>query len=209
MSDRKIFRVVLLGNSGVGKTSIVRMFTEEAFTASYPSTIGVFNAQKRVNYNGKTAILDISDTGGQERYSSLAPIYCRNADAVLICYDITDVRTFEKIDDWRLTGGIPEKALIVVVGCKSDLVHQRDVTPEMVSRMETKLKNIKFFETSAKSNQNVSEVFMYLLSVLMPQRTEGQRAHLGSVRSTEGTSNITVHGKSNGNVETKEETSCC
>jgi len=169
---RRTFRIILLGNSGVGKTSIVRMFIDEAFAASYPLTIGVMCSNKRVSYKGRSANFVLNDTGGQEKFASLAPIYCRNADAVLLCYDLTNVLSFEKLDKWRQIGGIPDNAVKVVVGCKKDLVQQKKVTEEMISLKSEKYKNITFFETSAKNNENISEIFWHLLTVLMPEPEE-------------------------------------
>ena len=205
-TNRQSFRIVLLGNTGVGKTSIVRMFTEEAFTPSYPSTIGVCASYKRLTYKGRSAHFEVCDTGGQERYASLAPIYCRNAEAVLLCYDLTNIRSFEDIDRWHLTNGIPENAVIVVVGCKSDLVNQREVTEDMISEKTHGYKNIQFFKTSAKNNEKITEIFMHLLTVLMPEKVEEK-----SSKTSSSSEVITLEQKPDikDKPEESESSSCC
>ena len=203
-NQRTTFTIILLGNSGVGKTSVVRMFTEEAFATTHPSTIGVLSSSKRISYKGRSAKFVLNDTGGQEKFASLAPIYCRNADAVLLCYDLTDVQSFEKMDDWRQTKGIPEKAVMVVVGCKKDLVHQRKVTEDMISLKSEKFHKVSFFETSAKTNENITEIFWHLLTVLMPDEEEA--ANRTSICADE---NIILGRNSNSVSDSNEEKSNC
>ena len=193
------FQVILLGKSGVGKTSVEKMYTKEAF-ATHQHTVGVALSKKDVTHKGKKVEFILNDTGGQERFASLAPIYCRKADAVLLCYDLTDVQSFEEIDDWRQTRGIPEKAVMVVVGCKKDLVDQRKVTEEMISLKSEKYQNISFFETSAKNNENINEIFCHLLTVLMPDDEKAANSRTGNC------ANENINRFSNSDVENSN---CC
>lgn len=167
-----MFKVVLVGDSTVGKTAIALQFTECIFNAHTSATIGVSWLKKNLTWEGRTVGLQIWDTAGQERFSSLVPLYCRKADAVLMLYDITNLESFHNVNGWFLKARIPMFAEIVLVGNKLDLCERRAVTTAMGQRKAEGLRpeGVQFFETSAKTNTNVGDIFKYVVSHLISMR---------------------------------------
>ena len=159
------FKVVLLGCTAVGKSSIMKRLTEDIFDLCEESTIGAAFYTKR--YPGNVS-LQLWDTAGQERYASLAPMYYRNADAIVAVYDVTDKGSYFKALSWlKETSGMTsfsptENAMLVLVGNKIDYpVEDHEVSTELGrkgTKNELGLADI-FMETSAKTGENVHVLF--------------------------------------------------
>ncbi|KAF8351232.1 P-loop containing nucleoside triphosphate hydrolase protein [Amanita rubescens] len=127
-------KIVIMGNSGVGKTSLLQRYTQNKFDPkNTTSTSGAFFVTKKVYVNGVKVRLQLWDTAGQERFRSMAPMYYRGANAALILYDITNVSTFNDIRGWlqELKKNCPPELLIYIVGAKADLIGQRQVTSDL------------------------------------------------------------------------------
>jgi small GTP-binding protein len=123
-----------MGNSGVGKTSLLYRYTQNKFDPkNTTSTSGAFFVTKKVFVNGVKVRLQLWDTAGQERFRSMAPMYYRGANAALLLYDITNVSTFEDIRGWlqELKKNCPPELIIYIVGSKADLHRNRQVTPDL------------------------------------------------------------------------------
>lgn len=196
--DRE-FKVVLVGDKGVGKTAFVLWSTEGTFDPNSKYTVNAYFRPKKVTWKDKTVKLQIWDTAGEEKYgSSLTPIYCRNADAVLICYDITNLKSFQNVDKWLNLNGMPEEALFILVGCKLDLEKSRVVSTAMGQEKAGVLcqGGVRFYETSAKTNINIGEVFKYLVDHLMPTSDDS----LSQIFKLEDQPQIPI---------TKKKSSCC
>lgn len=161
------FKLVLLGESAVGKSSIVHRFVKNTFDDMRESTIGAaFLTQTITIPESETTIkFEIWDTAGQERYKSLAPMYYRNANAALCVYDITSRSSFQKAQDWikELKKQAPEGIVIALVGNKSDLDDEREVesseVQEYVQEQNSNGCSIITAECSAKSGDGVLDVF--------------------------------------------------
>lgn len=155
--------------SVVGKTSLITRFMYDTFDDQYAATIGIdFLLKTMYLEDNRTIRLQLWDTAGQERFRSLIPSYIRDSHVAVICYDITNKKSFENLNKWiqdvKLERG--DDVIIVVVGNKSDLNNKRQVTME---ECETYLKSIngKFcIETSTKSNHNVKQLFKKIASSL-------------------------------------------
>lgn len=171
-NEHIMFKIVLVGDTNVGKTAIMLRFTDNVFNPNGISTIGVSWIIKNMIWRGKTVKLQIWDTAGQERFSSLAPLYCRKADAVLMCYDITNLQSFQNVDKWSVKAKIPTVAELVLVGNKIDLDQDRVITTAMGQEKAEALRpeGVRLFETSAKTNASIDEVFNYLVNHLMSMR---------------------------------------
>ena len=162
------FKVALVGDSGVGKTAVMLRFTNGLFPSNVAMTVGIDWRVKIVKVDGMKVKLQIWDTAGQERFSSLAPLYCRKADAVLMVYDITRMDSFQNIDYWLERVGMPMKAEIVLIGNKVDIEEHRIVTTDMGQCKKQELPGcVHFFETSAKTNANIDQVFNQVVSRLL------------------------------------------
>ncbi len=176
------YKVVLLGDSGVGKTALILWYLEKAFNLSGELTTGASVHFKRVSCDGKEVRLEIWDTAGQERYTSLGPIHCRNAKAVVICYDITSEPSFDNVNTWISHPFIPDSILTVLVGCKADKSHERVIaqnTGEAKAKALNPTVHLPFFETSVVTDQNVDELFTFIASNLVITETNG--IHRGNI----------------------------
>ena len=170
MSKRKLFdtscKVLILGESKVGKSSILNRFTEKTYLESLSPTLGIDYKIMKMNISGFELKMQIWDTAGQERFRSITESFYKGCQAVLLVFDLTDKDTFYKIKNWL--NNINEKAgnsvFIVLVGNKCDLKSNEDV--EIVSQDEiyqmTQDTDIKYFATSAKEDVNIQEVFYYI-----------------------------------------------
>eukprot|EP01084_Bolivina_argentea_P297286 512134_1 len=159
-----LFKTVIIGDSGVGKSSLLLRFADDTFTDSYISTIGVDFKIKTVDINGKTCKIQIWDTAGQERFSTITTSYYRAAHGIIMAYDITDKESFDNISKHWLSEvdrHAPENVCKLLVGCKSDLRDKRVVEYNDALSFASE-SNIEFIETSAESGTNVEQAFLTL-----------------------------------------------
>jgi small GTP-binding protein len=153
------FKVVVLGDSAVGKSSIVTRYVNKQFHEFQEPTIGAAFLTSKLDLEENQIKLDIWDTAGQERYRSLAPMYYRGAQAAIVVYDITNRSSFDGAINWiEELKKMTTHSLIFLIGNKSDLEDIREVDSDMVSNYARNNK-CDFFETSAKSSLNVDMVF--------------------------------------------------
>ena len=160
-----IIKVVLLGDSGVGKTSIVQRFIYSSYKEDNPPTIGASFISKLMpipdtNIHVK---FQIWDTAGQEKYKSLASMYYKDAQAAIIVYDITKRNTFESVKNWvsQLQGNADSKIVIAIAGNKADLMEKEEVDVQTAKGLAQSLDAI-FKQTSAKDNLGIEELFIEL-----------------------------------------------
>ena len=162
--EKKKIKTVLIGDSGVGKTCIVNMYLNKNFNININTTIGAaFNRKdisdkiKNNKYN-TTYLLEIWDTAGQERYNSLLPMYYRGCHSIIMVYDITCLKSFEKLKKYFSEIKISNDVQLIVVGNKLDNDEFREVKFDDVKEY-CKLNNCVFFEVSAKENKNIDNIF--------------------------------------------------
>ncbi|KAF6307007.1 RAB11B, member RAS oncogene family [Rhinolophus ferrumequinum] len=148
-----LFKVVLIGDSGVGKSNLLSRFTRNEFNLESKSTIGVEFATRSIQVDGKTIKAQIWDTAGQERYRAITSAYYRGAVGALLVYDIAKHLTYENVERWlkELRDHADSNIVIMLVGNKSDL------------RLPEK-NNLSFIETSALDSTNVEEAFKNILT---------------------------------------------
>lgn len=159
-------KILILGESKVGKSSILNQFTEKSFTENLPPTLGIDYKITKMNIDDTDVKLQIWDTAGQERFRSITESFYRGCHGVLLVFDLTDRDTFEKVKAWIMS--IHEKAgknvVICLVGNKLDLKDGDGV--DMVPTHEidelSEAHNIKYFLVSAKENININSAFNYL-----------------------------------------------
>ncbi|MGQ4914479.1 MAG: Rab family GTPase [Candidatus Asgardarchaeia archaeon] len=162
-----LFKTIVIGDGMVGKTSLTLRFAHGTFRERYLMTIGVEFAVKIVEVDNKKVKLQIWDTGGQERFSYVRPLYYRGAAGGLVCFDLTNRDTLYNVEKWmnearKYSGLIP----FVLVGTKADLEDQREVSYEEGLEY-AKNHGLKYFETSAKTGQNVNEAFKALAAIML------------------------------------------
>merc|ERR1712023_423925 len=175
-STRKkvLLKVIILGDSSVGKTSLMNMYVNKKFNNQYKATIGAdfLTKEVMVTHNGdqRLVTMQIWDTAGQERFQSLGVAFYRGADACILVFDVTSKKSFDALDTWRdeflvqVSPGDPEKFPFVVLGNKVDLKDQRVVTMKeakqyCIQRNITSDSQPMYWETSAKTKECVDQAF--------------------------------------------------
>lgn len=156
-------KVVLLGQSAVGKTCIVSYLIQGHADETASPTLGASYASKTLEINGQKVSLQIWDTAGQERFRVLAPMYYRGAQAAILVYSIIDESTFSEIDYWAssLKENAGNSVTLYLVGNKSDLEADRAV-PEEQGRSKAEKIGAQFFETSAMNGSGIDDLFTTL-----------------------------------------------
>lgn len=170
MSERK-FKVVLLGEGRVGKTSLVLRYTRNLFDDQQQSTIQASYQTKRLNIDGQSVNLSIWDTAGQERFHALGPIYYRDSNGALLVYDITDNDSFVRVQNWvkELRKMLGKDVELVIAGNKCDMERNRAVKNEDAEAY-AKSVGAKHFITSAKLGKNVNEIFLHLSKKMLSRK---------------------------------------
>lgn len=170
-NDEIEFKVLLVGDSKVGKTSILLQFTDETYNDVHVMTIGIDYKIKRIQMGDFKVRLKIWDSAGQERFQSITKNFYKGADAVVFVFDITDQNSFNNLKKWikqaedHVTNKNYKK---IIVGNKDDLEFERKVERKDISYFAKK-NNIEYIETSAKTNHNITEIFSYLVDDLLKE----------------------------------------
>ncbi|KAF9996502.1 GTP-binding protein of the rab [Entomortierella chlamydospora] len=156
-----LFKLLLIGDSGVGKSCLLLRFADDTYTESYISTIGVDFKIRTIELEGKTVKLQIWDTAGQERFRTITSSYYRGAHGIIVVYDVTDQDTFSNVKQWlaEIDRYASEGVNKLLVGNKSDLTNKKVVEYTVAKEFADQL-SIPFLETSAKSATNVEQAFM-------------------------------------------------
>lgn len=156
-----LFKLLMIGDAGVGKSSMLLRFTDDSFDEHIQSTIGVDFKVKHLNVSGKRIKLTIWDTAGQERFRTITTSYFRGAQGILLVYDVTDRRSFESIRNW--VSQIQQHADVhvnkILVGNKCDMLDEKVVSTEEGQKLAKEF-GIDFWEASAKNDINVEQSFI-------------------------------------------------
>jgi len=193
MSDYDyLFKLLLIGDSGVGKSCLLLRFADNTYTDSYISTIGVDFKIRTLDIDGKTVKLQIWDTAGQERFRTITSSYYRGAHGIIVVYDVTDKVSFNNVKQWL--GEIDRYACQSVnkllVGNKADLVEKKVCEYNEAKEFADSL-GISFLETSAKSAHNVEEAFLTMTRQI---KERVSRSHEGPAKNN-GAVNISTNSK--------------
>jgi small GTP-binding protein len=158
-----LFRICLLGDSGVGKTSVLTRFCDNSFKENYNSTLGVDFRIVTLKYKDIISKLNIWDTAGQERFKSLAVNYLHNSHGFIFVFDLTNKESFENIVSWINLSFDTNKNSIInfLIGNKCDRDSDRKVQ-QSEAELLAKEKNLHYLETSAKSDENIQKLFYYI-----------------------------------------------
>ena len=162
-----LFKLLIIGDSGVGKSSILVQYIDSVYYDNYISTIGVDFKIKTLEMDGKQIKLQIWDTAGQERFRTIISSYYRGARGVILVYDMTDINSFKNLDYWLNEINIHSNINIskLLIGNKCDNLHISVTTEE--GKLFAEKNNIDFIETSAKTGANIDEAFKKLTSELL------------------------------------------
>lgn len=179
MSSRRkvLLKVIILGDSGVGKTSLMNQFVNKKFSNQYKATIGADFLTKEIVVDDRLVTMQIWDTAGQERFQSLGVAFYRGADCCVLVYDVTAPTSFKSLDAWRdefliqASPRDPENFPFVVIGNKIDLDNSSISNKRALQWCQSK-NNIPYFETSAKEAINVEKAFQTVAKNGLSQETE-------------------------------------
>ncbi|VDD90401.1 unnamed protein product [Enterobius vermicularis] len=191
-----LFKLLLIGDSGVGKTCILYRFSDDAFNTTFISTIGIDFKIKTIELEGKKIKLQIWDTAGQERFHTITTSYYRGAMGIMLVYDITNAKSFDNIAKWlrNIDEHASEDVEKMLLGNKCDMVDRRVVSKERGEKIAVD-HGIRFLETSAKADINIDTAFYDLARAIlekMPSREEG--AKLPVIRPVETATNVGTGG---------------
>ena len=167
-------KILILGDSSVGKTSLLLQYADGYFPTVYVATIGVEYKIKPININGTNLNLQIWDTAGQERFRSITQNFMKGADGIIYVYDITNKQSFDNLRTWiRESEETTEGFKKIIVGNKSDLEAERIVQKESLKKFCDD-RHLTGLEASAKSGTNVKEIFENLTKMIIGDRTQDE-----------------------------------
>ena len=189
-----LFKILIIGESGVGKTCFLLRYAENSFVANHLLTIGIDFKIKVIEIEGKNIKLQIWDTAGQDRFRTITKTYYKGSHGVILVYDVCDERSFGNVKNWvnQIEQNAKSSICKVLVGNKCDKA-ERVITEEQGRKLAEEY-NMKFYETSAKTGQNVEEAFTYLTREIL-KIYKNKEGHTGGV---------TLNGK-----DDKKHQGCC
>jgi Ras-related protein Rab-1A len=168
-------QLLIIGDSTVGKTSILNKFANGTFNANYLATVGLDNITKDETIDGKNIRIKIWDTAGQERYKALTKGFFNNAEGIMIVFDVTNIETFDNLKNWiqsieTFMGNKMEETPIIIIGNKIDC-EEREVKTEDAESY-CKGQNYPYFETSAKTGENIDKTIRFLVKKVIDGNTD-------------------------------------
>ena len=182
-------QLLIIGNSNVGKTSIITRFTNGTFSQNYLATVGVDNYTKIETIDNKNVQIKLWDTAGQEKYKSLTKSFFRGAEGVILVYDITNLESFTDLKLWinsikENLGEEKESIPSIIVGNKIDL-GEREISLEEANKF-CKDNNYEYFETSAKTGENIDKSFRALVKKILAAKSDddddGDKQQEGNIK---------------------------
>ena len=169
MDYDKTCQILLLGDTQVGKTCLINRYTNGVFKEEYTSTVGIDFYTKPEEINNKTVQVKIWDTVGQERFRALTPSFLRNAEGVVIVFDVTSQESFDNVKGWinSIKSNIGENVIpIIIVGNKIDMENMREISKEDGKKIASE-NDFKYFETSAKTGIGVDEAIKEIVNQIL------------------------------------------
>ena len=192
-------KVVIVGDMGVGKSSIVLRFVNNTFSENLKSTIGCDHYEKELDVAGAKLKLSIWDTAGQKHLRGLPSAYYKNARCVAIVFDITKRSSFDKLEYWKdeINNYADEHIPVIVIGNKADLAEKRVVTKEDAENFVKKYKYLMYFETSAKDDpeKKIDEAFKYIANSITDKKKVDGTTLKGSQLKDVNKKDVNIEGE--------------
>ena len=193
MNYDKTCQILLLGDSSVGKTSLISRYANGIFKEEYLATVGLDYYTKQEMIKNLNVLVKLWDTAGQERFKALTPNYFRNAEGVVLVYDVTSTESFENLKYWisSIKTNLGEKDIfipIIIIGNKIDMEDSREINKDEANKFASE-NNYKYFETSAKTGEGVDEAIRELVNQILANsdKNEEIKEERKSVRIQENT----------------------
>jgi len=200
-----LFKVLLIGNSGVGKSSLFLRFVDDIWEDSFVPTIGVDFKVKTLSIEDKKIKLQIWDTAGQERFRTIISSYYKGAHGILLIFDLSDIETFKSLNNWliEIERNANKNVIKVLIGNKCDLTEERKVSVQEVNEF-AEINGMKYVETSAKDNINVIDAFSILGMELIAASQDNHQ--IGQVKEMK---KIILNDNMDLNKKKKNNDRCC
>ena len=197
-----IFKVLLLGNSDVGKSSLLLRYVDSVWNDAFVPTIGVDFKVKTLTINEKKVKMQIWDTAGQERFRTVVSTYFRGAHGILLLYDVTNRDSFKNLESWliEIEKNAKEKVLKILIGNKCDLTDDREIQSDEGKAFALR-NGMEFMETSAKMNTNVTEAFETLGKLMIEFNSKSN--------TTSQNNNQNKNLKASSGMDLKTKKGCC
>ena len=195
-----IFKIVLIGDTSVGKSCLLTRFADDQFTDNYVTTIGVDFRFKTMIVMDKIIKVQVWDTAGEERYRSITNAYYRGAEGILIVFDLTNEESFKSIQNWinEVTVFTGKDVIIICLGNKSDL--KSEISKNTIDEFKKKT-NLEIFNVSAKTGEGVEEAFKHIIELLIKKNTDKKEEN--------NAINLTPNTNNNNSPTDKKKESCC
>ena len=200
-----IFKIVLIGDTSVGKTNMLSRYISNEYNPNSQSTIGVELSTKNYIFDNNEVKVQIWDTAGQEKYRSITSSYYKGAQGCLLVYDITRKETFDNIDKWfsELKNSSNSDITAILIGNKCDLSNERKVTTEEAQK-KAKLLNMAFMETSALDGSNIDKAFSELVNNVYQKNKQNFNNEIKVILEDKG-----EEINQQGTEEKKKNSNCC
>ena len=191
-----LFKIILVGDTSVGKTNIINKYIKNEFREDFYATIGVEFSHKKFVVENRKIKAQIWDTAGQERYKAITRAYYKGAKGAFIVYDITRKETFDDVDKWRneLISSCNQEITVMLIGNKCDLENQREISKEQ-GEEKAKSFEFSFLETSALSGENLEKGFQMLIEEIY-QKYKVEQSKSDEINLNSGAEEIKI-GKMN------------
>ena len=185
-----IFKIVLIGDTSVGKSCLLTRFADDQFTDNYVTTIGVDFRFKTMIVMDKIIKVQVWDTAGEERYRSITNAYYRGAEGILIVFDLTNEESFKSIQNWinEVTVFTGKDVIIICLGNKSDL--KSEISKNTIDEFKKKT-NLEIFNVSAKTGEGVEEAFKHIIELLIKKNTDKKEEN-NAINLTPNTNNNNI-----------------
>lgn len=204
------FKIIIVGEAGVGKSCLLCRYADDVFSENYMSTIGVDFKVRTLDVNGSNVKLNIWDSAGQERFKTIVSTYYRGAHGICLVYDITDEDSFIKVKDWLkdVAEQASPYAIKLLIGSKGDLESQRRVDFERVKEFASD-QGINVIETSARTGVNVEQAFMQMTHMLLKQAGGDGLKDDTEFLLTDDLSHTSISSVTVGRMGSQNNTPCC
>ena len=194
MTDDCVYKVLLLGDSTVGKTCFLKKYTDKTFQDVHMSTIGLdYRVKTMTLKSGKVVKLQIWDTAGQDRFRAITKNYYKGANGIILIYDVTSIQTYENVKNWisQIREEASPNVIIYIAGNKIDLEEERKIKTEEGQKLAEEL-GLPFFETAAKTGVNINESFEDLVEKIdvvyskLEEKTGGNKVKVYQAKTKKG-----------------------
>ena len=203
MDYDKTCQILLLGDTQVGKTCLINRYTNGVFKEEYISTVGFDYYTKQEEINNKTVQVKLWDTAGQERFKTLTPSFLRNAEGVIIVFDVTSQDSFDNVKGWinSIKSNLGEKIIpIIIVGNKIDMENMREISKEDGKKIASE-NDFKYFETSAKTGIGVDEAIKEIVNQILDIQDKNEDEKVDERPS--------IKNKKDNNKDNQKKKGCC